>query len=109
KVLGLDNDNNYKELKPYLFPKQKHVVNSQKLNGYQGTADVDINKSVPNNLTLLVFRDSFFSALRPYVSQHFHKVVYVWSGYEQKIVEMVEPDIVLEANVERYFSGYIVK
>ena len=109
KVLGLENDTNHKELKPFLALKENTSITSQKLSGFQGAADIDINNDAPNQLVLLVFRDSFFSALRPFLSQHFHKVVYVWSGYEQKVVDLIEPNIVLEANVERYFSGHIVK
>lgn len=53
----------------------------------------------------LIFRDSFFTALQPYVSQYFHEATYIWTRPSlaelQKMVLERKPDIVLEERVGR--------
>lgn len=60
-----------------------------------------LNETAESDKTLLVFRDSYFSALIPYVSLHFKVGYYPWSYYDQKLIEELQPDVVLSANVER--------
>lgn len=59
------------------------------------------------NLTALVFRDSFFTELQPFLSENFRHVVYLWKDYDQKNVEEIfdiyTPDVVINAQVERKF------
>lgn len=56
-------------------------------------------------LRALVFRDSFFSALVPYISANFKEVIYLWKDYDQQNIEEVlttfKPDIVIEEKAER--------
>jgi hypothetical protein len=56
-------------------------------------------------LNAVIFRDSFFGALEPYISRQFHRSTYVWEKikYESliKYVEREKPDIVIEEVVER--------
>ena len=58
----------------------------------------------------LIFRDSFFSALVPYISTHFSPAVYFWIQPDikkvdmpmlEKLVERHAPDLVIEERVER--------
>ena len=53
----------------------------------------------------LIFRDSFFVFLHPYISQYFAKSLYVWiypdSKQLEQYVELHHPDIVIEERVER--------
>ncbi len=55
--------------------------------------------------TLLVFRDSFFEALRPYVSTYFDRAVFVDHRAEpellKRLVARYRPDVVVEEWVER--------
>jgi len=57
------------------------------------------------SLTLLVFRDSFFSALEPYIARHFKRATYVWHPMDGKLLEesvaREKPDIVIELLAER--------
>ena len=59
-------------------------------------------------LTAVIFRDSFFVALEPFISENFNKAVYIWNEYNQadveKILTLFKPDIVIEEIVERNFS-----
>lgn len=53
----------------------------------------------------IVFRDSFFSDLEPFISENFQEVIYLWKDYDQTNIEEVmlkfKPDIVIEEKVER--------
>jgi alginate O-acetyltransferase complex protein AlgJ len=55
--------------------------------------------------SVLIFRDSFFDALQPYIAQYFSKSVYVstWPDMStfEKRVEQYAPNIVIEQRVER--------
>jgi hypothetical protein len=62
-------------------------------------------------LTAVVFHDSFFVAMKPFISENFRHVLYLWKEYDQKnleeIFEVFTPDVVIEEVVERdFFEGY---
>lgn len=63
----------------------------------------------------VVIRDSFFSALMSYVPEHFSRCVYVWSAnfmaqgqmrnaIDVKLIDIENPDIVIEQFTERYLN-----
>ncbi|MEE9412149.1 MAG: hypothetical protein V3V22_03760 [Methylococcales bacterium] len=56
-------------------------------------------------LNALIFRDSFFNALKPYISRHFNRSTYIWKrmNYSSlaKYVEQEKPDIVIDEVIER--------
>jgi len=60
-------------------------------------------------LSALIFRDSFFAALQPYISSYFSKSVYVWTQPDiemiAQLVEQYAPNIVIEERVERYLKN----
>lgn len=65
-----------------------------------------IAKSCPSGeLRALVFRDSFFESLEPYLSENFREIIYLWKGYDQNNIEellsLYKPDIVIEEKAER--------
>lgn len=66
---------------------------------------------------VLIFRDSFFTALQPYISTYFSKSIYVDTGQSagqsdeetfRKYVEQYHPGVVIEELVERwlYFNAF---
>jgi tetratricopeptide (TPR) repeat protein len=61
-----------------------------------------------NKLRAVVFRDSFFSMIEPFLSEHFESIFYVWDRYNYPILKTLiaklHPDIVIEERVERYLS-----
>ncbi|MGL5703371.1 MAG: hypothetical protein ACRCW5_09660, partial [Cetobacterium sp.] len=71
----------------------------------EGTKGVITKSNKP--LKVLVFRDSFTSAMIPYISETFGEVEYIWShsvnAHQQKIKEY-KPDIVIHEMVERYIG-----
>jgi alginate O-acetyltransferase complex protein AlgJ len=65
------------------------------------------------NLRAVVFRDSFFVSLEPFLSENFREVIYLWKDYDQKNLEEIlihfQPDIVIEAIVERHAFDSLLK
>jgi len=55
----------------------------------------------------LIFRDSMFTLLQPYISQYFSKALYINPGWQldfdtlERYVEQYSPDIVIQERVER--------
>lgn len=56
-------------------------------------------------LNAVIFRDSFFVALKPYFSRQFYRSTYIWEKINSKslikYIEQEAPDIVIEEVVER--------
>jgi alginate O-acetyltransferase complex protein AlgJ len=56
-------------------------------------------------LKAVVFRDSFSSALVPFLSENFKEVIYLWKYFDKKNIEEIlsqfKPDIVIEIQAER--------
>ena len=51
----------------------------------------------------VVFRDSFSSALIPFLSEHFSRVVYLWQDeIDADVILEEEPDIVIQEIAGRY-------
>lgn len=51
----------------------------------------------------VIFRDSFMSALAPYLSEHFSRAVYLWQNdFDAKIVADEHPDVVIHEIVGRH-------
>lgn len=61
------------------------------------------NINAPKQETLLVFRDSYTTALVQFFSLHYKKVIYIWSNPARiHIVHKYNPDVVISGTVERY-------
>jgi hypothetical protein len=73
----------------------------------QGATGTDIHTLIcPNNkLDALIYRDSFFSELEPYIARKFRHSTYIWEklGQDSLIaqIDQHQPDIVIEEWVER--------
>lgn len=56
-----------------------------------------------NDLNILIFRDSFTSALKPYFKREFLETNFIWNHtLDRSIVEKEKPDLVLHIIIERY-------
>ena len=56
----------------------------------------------------VVFRDSFTSAMAPFFSEHFSRVVYLWrNDFSSEEVEREHPDVVLHEMVARHIEWFI--
>jgi len=58
-----------------------------------------INNTQP--LKVLVFRDSFFDEMIPFVKESFGESVFIWSLYERSLLDIEKPDLVIWEVVER--------
>jgi hypothetical protein len=56
----------------------------------------------------VIFRDSFTSALAPFLSEHFSRAVYLWQNdFDSEVVEREHPDIVIQEIVGRHLYLFI--
>ncbi|MCA9890358.1 MAG: hypothetical protein KC546_18385, partial [Anaerolineae bacterium] len=66
----------------------------------------------PNPQTVLFFRDSFTIGLRPFFAETFETTAFVWTGYTDDLMTRIsadlQPDIVIEQSVERFFIPYVL-
>lgn len=67
------------------------------------------NESASNQLRVLFFRDSFFTALQPYFSESFSHVILKWEVFDPKIALKHPVDVIIDETVERSLSGYELK
>ena len=68
-----------------------------------------LNKN--GQLRVLVLHDSFFNQLRPFVSESYAEVLYIWEQYDTKklteLMELYQPDLVIEEIVERHLPRFL--
>jgi hypothetical protein len=56
----------------------------------------------------VIFRDSFTSALAPFLSEHFSRAVYLWrNDFDTSEVTAEHADVVIEEIVGRHLYEYI--
>ena len=56
----------------------------------------------------VIFRDSFASALVPFLSEHFSRAVYLWQNdFDAQVIEQEHPDIVIQQIVGRHLHNFI--
>jgi alginate O-acetyltransferase complex protein AlgJ len=69
------------------------------------------SKNKNGQLRVLVLHDSFFNQLKPFVSESYTEVLYVWEYYDtEKLTELLEvyrPDLVIEEIVERHLPRFL--
>jgi hypothetical protein len=54
----------------------------------------------------VVFRDSFASAMIPFLSEHFSRAVYLWqNNFDPTIIEQEQPDVVIQEWVGRHLNN----
>ncbi|MBS1634674.1 MAG: hypothetical protein JST26_02050 [Bacteroidetes bacterium] len=57
-----------------------------------------------NKLRVLIYRDSFTTALLPFLKKTFGEIYLIWdTPYDVKMVDTIKPDIVIESYATRYF------
>ncbi len=99
-LLGLCDKNVENEITPILkLKKQPKIINDNQFENSYGK----YNKNANCNLKVLFFRDSYADALIPFFSLHFKHSYFYRSYYDQKIIDLIKPDVVVVCNVERYF------
>jgi alginate O-acetyltransferase complex protein AlgJ len=61
-----------------------------------------------SKLRAVVFRDSFFETIIPFIAEDFGQIVYIWKQYDhaimKELIEQQKPQIVIEEMVERLLN-----
>jgi hypothetical protein len=61
-----------------------------------------------SKLRAVVFRDSFFETIIPFIAEDFGQIVYIWKQYDHAImkdlIDHQKPQIVIEEMVERLLN-----
>jgi hypothetical protein len=61
------------------------------------------NRSLPR---AVIFRDSFMSAMIPFLSEHFSRAVYLWqNNFDPMTIEQEKPDVVIQEWVGRHLTN----
>ncbi len=102
RMIGLQN---YFQEKNIVFVP-KVPVNIIRDNYAYPTLYYNIKNVIPETSLpkLLVFHDSFFTAIEPFLSRHFSSSIYIWADLDTKIIEKEKPDIVIWEVAERYIN-----
>lgn len=107
-VLGLQNT--LKEEIPVIVPKtpfkaERRTWTQKWLAGWNNVAFATENKAACPGLKLLVFRDSFFTDVQPYISEHFCQALFISSWRVNKnLIEQFKPDVLIFEVTERYLD-----
>jgi len=93
------------ELRKPLPICDKQIVEKHPEDQMKATFFTDCRTNAPK---ALIFRDSFFIALQPYISQHFAKTLYIWEWPDLNLIKKYQQynqaNIVIEARVERHLK-----
>lgn len=83
----------------------KRVHNGVK-GGNNGIIDIFCNEKSVKDEKLLIFGDSFFRSLLPYLTFLFKEIVFCRTPfYHDEVVSLYKPNIVFTGNAERYLSN----
>lgn len=101
-IMGLCNSEEIVEKQPLMdLVFQQNEIEYRKTD--QSNMFLNKNSNIKSNSKILVFRDSYTSLVAHFLSLHFNESYYIWSDYDQAVVDKIKPDVVLVAKVERYF------
>jgi alginate O-acetyltransferase complex protein AlgJ len=104
-IMGIRGENKFHEKIPIFNLKGKAPnLISLPTNPYPAETVYIQNADSNNHLRALVFRDSFTTSMIQFISPHFNEVLYIWTPFDQGIVDRYKPDVVIECFVERYFQ-----
>lgn len=105
-LIGMEKMSNKSELRPHFSFKNEMPYDTISAVGYPKNTVITVNRKCNNNLSVLIYRDSFSENLIPFLSLHFNKVIYVW-GHDVNIesLDYIKPDIVMLFCVERFLKN----
>lgn len=106
-MIGISEMESYYDNSPNFILKNKNKgYKTLNTKGYPARTIVTENENCGNQLTLLVYRDSYTTALVQFLSLHFKKVIYIWSyAMDMNFIDKVNPDVVVFNCVERYIKA----
>ena len=103
KMINYKNDVNVIKL----TPKFKMEVVDLDLPKYYNEQSISESrhKNKSKNFKVLLFRDSFSSALKPFINNTFGETTFIWSHkFDKELILKEKPDMVIMEYVERYLE-----
>ena len=103
RMLGAQVTNSELRIRPVIPPF--YFDNRLALPSNTNNLCIAHNPHAQTERRLLIFGDSFFQQLLPYLSPAFRDIVYVRSSvFQPGMLELYKPDVVLTGNAERYLA-----
>ena len=102
EAMGICNNNTIHEIEPIFTLKDKSI-SIEETEGDFKYSIVTKNNNAKRDEKVVVFKDSYTNAIQPFLSLHFKEVYYIWTDYNQEVINQLSPDIVIISKVERYF------
>jgi hypothetical protein len=103
----------FREERLRLIPKTERKVESIKLDNISLYVRQSLTRHQDENLPrAVVLHDSFIHELRPFISEHFSRVRYIWDwdfNFYTEIIIEENPDIVIEEMAERFLLDKVLK
>lgn len=99
-LMGLCNLDKMKEAVPKLIPKAGLKTYIKQKTKLKNTAHYS-SKDASTELSILIFNDSYIDAMIPFLAENFSQLYFINTDYNEKMVLVLHPDIVLVAKVER--------
>ncbi len=104
-MLAIDSISNYIDIRPvYSLKNKENKFTKLDVTGFPSRTEITRNEFCGNRKKVLIFRDSYTSALMRFLSSHFYEVTYIWTDYNESIVKKVNPDVVISFRLERYLK-----
>lgn len=103
KQMGVDQIWGYNELAPKYTLKDASLNYTIIEDGRFAEGSIFTkNTKAKDKRKVLIFRDSYTTQLIQFLSLHFEEVVYVNQIYNDNIIDIYKPDVVISCRVERY-------
>lgn len=99
-LMGLCNDDNLTEAVPRLSLKETSSSLARQKTSIEKTVYFKNPAALTDN-SLVMFRDSYATAMIPFLGVYFRELYLITSDYNEKLALELDPDIVLVAKVER--------
>ncbi|MCF8371347.1 MAG: hypothetical protein K9H64_06980 [Bacteroidales bacterium] len=94
----------YDQVPAYTLKDKSKDYREMDVKGYPNLTHRTRNDSCNNKLKVVMFRDSYTTAIVQFFSLHFYEVVYIWSSYDENLIKELKPDIVISFRVERFLE-----
>jgi len=76
--------------------------------GFPAKATITICPEAADDRTVMVYHDSYIGLVKPFLSRHFRKVIYIWdTPIDLDLVDREQPDVVISAPLERFFEALV--
>jgi len=105
-MLGIESMTSIVDTYPVFNINNKDLAFSYtKIEGLPEKSIVTTNETCQNKKTILILGDSYGNAFYQFLSLHYSKLVYVRRRFpDEKVIQLVKPDIILNLSVERFFQ-----